>query len=485
MGVDTALRATDLGWDPEHADRDAPVAVAGVAVAGVAVAIGIGWTPTETVDETLVRRLRTKVARQLADTERERERRGEARLTEPDEQALGAKLINDVLEDDAHERITTGVSPLTADEEQALNQAVFNLLFGLGRLQDHLDRIDVVNIHAAGAQPVWLDLTDGQTIRGPAVADSDGELVEFIRDLGRRVGLSERLFDPAHPRINLQLPDGSRLFAIGWVCPETHLFLRLHRLLDVTLDDLVERGSFSPMVRAFLGAAVRARANLLICGGMGDGKTTLLRALAADIAPEERLVTVETDYELALDRFPERHHEVVALEAREANVEDVGRITCADLVRWAMRMNARRVIVGEVLGDEVVPMLNAMNSGASGSMCTLHANSSAEVFNKLALLAAQAPERLEFRHTFALAADAVNFTVFVRRDRSGNRVVSSIREVTGANETGVATNELFSPDAEGRAVPTGTVLSERTRHRLREQGFDATWLARHHRVRTP
>jgi Flp pilus assembly CpaF family ATPase len=118
-------------------------------------------------------------------------------------------------------------------------------------------------------------------------------------------------------------------------------------------------------------------------------------------------------------------------------------------------------------------------------MCTLHANSSAEVFNKLALLAAQSPERLEFRHTFALAADAVNFTIFVRRDRSGHRVVSSIREVTGAGDTAVVTNELFTPDGEGRAVPTGTVLSERTRHRLRDQGFDTAWLARHHRMSTP
>ncbi len=445
-------------------------------------AIEAPWNPGEVLDEALVRRLRTKVARQLADTQRERERSGEARLADVDEHALGAKLINDALERYAHDLITSGAAPPDAEEEEALHQAVYNLMFGLGRLQDHLDRPDVVNIHAAGAQPVWLDLTDGRTVRGPAVAESEEELIEFIRDLGRRVGLSERLFDPAHPRINLQLPDGSRLFAIGWVCPETHLFLRLHRLLDVTLDQLVDYRSFSPMIRRFLGAAVGSRANLLICGGMGDGKTTLLRALAADIAPEERLVTVETDYELALDRFPERHHEVVALEAREANVEDVGRITCADLVRWAMRMNARRVIVGEVLGDEVVPMLNAMNSGASGSMCTLHANSSAEVFNKLALLAAQAPERLEFRHSYALAADAVNFTVFVRRDRAGHRVISSIREVTGANDTGVVTNELFTPDAEGRAVPTGTVLSERTRQKMREQGFDATWLARHQRV---
>jgi Flp pilus assembly CpaF family ATPase len=141
-------------------------------------------------------------------------------------------------------------------------------------------------------------------------------------------------------------------------------------------------------------------------------------------------------------------------------------------------MSANRVIVGEVLGDEIVPMLNAMNSGAAGSLCTLHANSSAEVFNKMALLSAQAPERLEFRHAFALAGDAIDFTVFLRRDRTGNRVVSSIREVTGASETGVMTNELFAPDHDGRAAPTGTVLSERTRHALADHGFDPAWLAR-------
>ncbi len=396
------------------------------------------------VDTGLVRRLRTAVASDLAEVQRAREGRVQPRLSEQDEKELGAKLINDSLEHHAHQLIKNGQTPPTAEEEEALHRAVFNLLFGLGRLQPHLDRHDVVNVHAAGSQPVWLDLIDGTTVRGTPVADSDEELVEYVRELGRRVGLSERLFDPAHPRINLQLPDGSRLFAIGWVAKPTHLFLRLHRLLDVTLDDLVGLGTMSPLVRTFLGAAVRARTNLLICGGMGDGKTTLL----------------------------------VALEGREANVEDVGRVTCADLVRWAMRMSADRVIVGEVLGDELVPMLNAMNSGAAGSMCTLHANSSAEVFNKLALLAAQSRERLEFKHSYALAADAINFTIFIRRDRSGSRVISSIREVTGATDTGVATNELFAPDGTSRAAPTGTVLAERTRALMREHGFDPAWLAR-------
>ena len=435
------------------------------------------WGGGDPVDAGLVRQLRSQVARALADAQTSRERRNQPRLTGADEEALGTELINNALERHAHDLIRRAVPPPDADEEAALQQAVFNLLFGLGRLQPHLERPDVINLHAAGSQPVWLDLLDGTTIRGAPVADSDDELVEFVRELGRRVGLSERLFDPAHPRINLQLPDGSRLFAVAWVCRPPHLFLRLHRFLDVSLDDLVDQRTLSPMVRTFLGAAVKARTNLLICGGMGDGKTTLLRALASDIPSDERLVTVESDYELALDRFPERHHEVIALEGREANVEDVGRVSTADLVRWAMRMSANRVIVGEVLGEEIVPMLNAMNSGAAGSMCTLHANSSAEVFNKLALLAAQSPERLEFRHTFALAADAVHFTVFVRRDTAGRRVISSIREVVGATDTAVITNELFAPDSEGRAVPTGTILSERTRTRLQDRGFEAAWLA--------
>jgi Flp pilus assembly CpaF family ATPase len=446
--------------------------------AGSSVAVTFDHDNVEVVDGALVRRLRSRVATALADAQRERDRRGETPLADADEEEFGTKLINEALEQHAHDLIVRGLAPPSAEEEAALQLAVFNLLFGLGRLQPHLERSDVVNVHAAGSEPVWLDLLDGTTVRGTPVADSDEELIEFVRQLGRRVGLSERLFDPAHPRINLQLPDGSRLFALAWVTRTPHLFLRLHRLLDVSLDDLVALGSLSPMVRGFLGAAVRARMNILVCGGMGDGKTTLLRALASDIPAKQRLVTVESDYELALDRFPDRHHEVIALEGREANVEDVGRVSCADLVRWAMRMSADRVIVGEVLGEEIVPMLNAMNSGAAGSMCTLHANSSAEAFSKLALLAAQAPERLEFRHTYALAADAINFTVFVRRDRTGRRVIASIREVTGATDTSVVTNELFAPDREGKGVPTGTVCSERSRHLLQDHGFDPAWLAR-------
>jgi len=434
------------------------------------------WPDTELVDEPLVRAIRSKVAVELAHRQKQRADGGESRLGEDDTRELGNALIWDEIQAHAKELLNRGISPPSQPEDQAIHRAVYALLFEFGGLQPHLDRPDVVNVHAEGGKPVWLELTDGSVVRGSPVAASADELVDFVRELGRRIGLSERRFDPDHYWINLQLPDGSRLFAIGWVAREPHLFLRRHHLIDVATVDLRAQGAMSEMVSVFLDATVRARCDVIIAGGQGDGKTTLLRALAAAIDPVERIVTIESDFELGLDRLPVRHHEVIAMEAREANVEGVGRVTCAELVRRAMRMSARRIIVGEVLGDEVLPMLQAMNSGAKGSMCTVHADSSDEVFKRLALLGQEPPLRLEINHTYALAAAAIDFSVFVQRDRAGHRVVSSIREVRGYENGMVLTNELFSPDRDGRAVPTGVPVSEQRAAKLAEAGFDPTWL---------
>ncbi len=137
------------------------------------------WDGEGLVDASLVRRLRTQVATALADRQNERERRGLSAFSGPDEEALGAELVNEMLERHAHELIRRGIVPPTAEEEQALHRAVLDLLFGLGRLQPHLERQDVVNVHAAGSEPVWLDLLDGTTVRGAPVADSEDELIEF------------------------------------------------------------------------------------------------------------------------------------------------------------------------------------------------------------------------------------------------------------------------------------------------------------------
>ncbi len=208
----------------------------------------------------------------------------------------------------------------------------------------------------------------------------DAELIELIRTLAARVGLGERRFDLASPRLSLQLPDGSRLFAVMAVTGRPCVSIRRHRFMKVTLDDLVgarhaRRGVWpSSWPPAWLPART-----CLVTGGTGAGKTTMLRALCAEIPPSERLVTIEDALELGLDRDPEAHPDAVAMQAREPNVEGEGEVTQADLVRWALRMSPDRVLVGEIRGAEVIPMCNAMTQGNDGSMATLHANSLQEL----------------------------------------------------------------------------------------------------------
>ena len=153
----------------------------------------------------------------------------------------------------------------------------------------------------------------------------------------------------------------------------------------------------------------------MVAGGTSAGKTTLLRALAAEIGPEERILTVERSLELGLDEDVDAHPNAVAFEERLANAESAGAVTMAELVRDTLRMNPSRVIVGEVLGDEVVTMLNAMTQGNDGSLSTIHANSSADVVHKIATYAIQAPERLPWEATVRLVASGLDFIVFMRR----------------------------------------------------------------------
>jgi pilus assembly protein CpaF len=254
------------------------------------------------------------------------------------------------------------------------------------------------------------------------------------------------------------------------------LVIRLHRYPSLTLDDLAAKGTVDPALRAFLGAAVRARLNLIISGGTSAGKTTLLRALAAEIPFDERLVTIEDSLELGLERFPEVHADVVAMEARAPNVEGEGAISVAEPVRAALRMSPDRVIVGEVRGHEVIPMLNAMTQGNDGSMCTVHANSSAGAFARLATYAIQAPERLPLEATNLLVDGAVDLVVHLSLDRvTGRRLVSSVREMTGADGALVVSNEVFRPGADGLAM-SAVPPREPTLERLAAAGFDPAWL---------
>ncbi|HVW33621.1 MAG TPA: ATPase, T2SS/T4P/T4SS family [Acidimicrobiia bacterium] len=379
------------------------------------------------------------------------------------------------------ERLARGLPIGSEDDDAAVVEAVLSLLFGhLGPLQPIMDaHPDWVQIDANGCDRVWVTLADGTKLDGGRLCASDGEMVAFLQELARRLGFSERSFSPAEPSLKLALPDGSRLNALGWICARPSLSVRRHPLSAFTLDGLVAIGAVDGAVAALLAAAVTEGANVVVSGPMGSGKTTCLRALAGAIPTPERFATIETDPELGLDQFPERHPDVLSLVARPANVEGVGQKTMADLVVYALGMSVRRIVVGEVLGPEAVPMLTAMNLG-SPAMCTLHANSATEVFNRLALLGMAAPERLTYEYTSRLAAAAIDLVVHMAPLPEGRwgGVVSEVIETAGIDEAGTAvvTHTVARPDADGLArleFPAGS----RLQRRLLAAGYDLQPLA--------
>lgn len=403
-------------------------------------------------DETLVGRVRTAVAAAITERAAARMAAGGRRLDNADQKALARSLIEDQLEQHARDCLSRGEAVLDAQQEQAFAKTVLQRIFKLGRLQPLLDDERITNIHANGCDVVFIEYADGTKVEGPPIAESDEEMIELLREIGRRHGLSEREFNPSRPQLNLQLPDGSRLFATAWVCGRPCLAIRRHRYLKVTLADVEGLGTIDRGISGLLGACVRSRKQVMIGGPTGAGKTTMLRAMASEIPPRERIVTIESELELGLDRFPELHPDCIALEAREANVEGVGLVTQADLVRMSLRMNPDRVMCGEVRGDEVIPMLNAMSQGNNGSMCTVHSDSSSGVFRKLALYAMQAPERLPMEATMQLAAAALDIVVYIAKTPRG-RFVTSVLQVTGFDGARVVTNELYRPGRDGRARP--------------------------------
>lgn len=405
----------------------------------------------------LVRQLRAQVADRLNQQRRRDEVAGRPQMGPEDERQFARSIIAQVLEDHARAEIGRGATPPDAPTEERIASAIHAALFGVGRLQPLLDDPEVENVDINGCDRVFVGYADGREQLAPPVADSDEELVELIQVLAANVGLTSRPFDSANPQLDLRLPDGSRLSAVMGVCSRPALSIRRARLGRVTLDDLVATGTMSPRVCSFLKAAVAARKNIMIAGATNSGKTTLLRALAGQIPATERLITVERALELGLDKFEDDHPNVVAFEERLPNSEGMGAVTMAELVRRSLRMNPSRVIVGEVLGDEIVTMLNAMSQGNDGSLSTIHANSSLEVFNRIATYALQSDERLPVEATHMLIAGSVNFVVFLRKrneyEQGGglSRTIESIREVTGIDNR-VLSSEVFAPDSSGIAT---------------------------------
>jgi len=431
------------------------------------------------VDMDLVRELHGFVGDRVHVEQNRRRTVGDPLLVGEGERQYARAMIAEVMRQHAEDRLDRGSAPLPETDEDEITEAIFARMFGAGRLQRLLDDDSIENIDVNGCDEVWISRAGSDFAeRDEPVATSDEELIELIQTLGSYSGLSSRPFDAANPQLDLQLPGGSRLSALMSVSARPSISIRRHRLQKVTLADLVGLGTLTEEAADFLRAVTLARHNVVIAGGTNGGKTTLLRAIASEIDPRERIITIEKAFELGLRDDSTRHPNAVALESRPPNSEGAGEITMAQLVKRTLRQNPDRVIVGEVLGDEIVPMLNAMSQGNDGGLSTIHADSARETFARISSYAQQA-DRLPRHVVHEMISGAIDFVVLISRDRKGgSRRIRTILEINGYDEQiGVSASEVFTTDHSGDAVRNVDVPVQRASG-LTECGWDdpgRTW----------
>jgi Flp pilus assembly CpaF family ATPase len=427
-------------------------------------------------DPTVVDELRHTVGDALVDQRRRFELQGN-RLDGDDEKELSRQLIDEAVRDYAARELTMGraVSELLQAE---YFRAVWAAIYEADRLQLLLDRADVENVNIIGYDKVFVKYAGGRKERYPGtIADDDEDLINLVRRMAGWVGLSSRPWDATNPMLRLRLPHGERLTGIAYVCDRPSVSIRRNLHPNLTLDRMVELGSSTPEVAAFLKAAVGARLTLAIAGDQKSGKTTTSRALIREIPPDERIFCAEESLELDIAGLGV-HEDVVELEARGAYGEMTGRVTLTDLVRAMLTQDADRQIVGECTGPEVIALLNATLSGSGGSLTTIHTKKPKGVPNRIASFASQAEERLSWEASMQLVAEALDLVVYMRlvRDRTTGqtrRVISDIVEIGHWDGKNVMQSALFEYDAvTGQAVPQDGLMMAECMDRLIDAGFD-------------
>ncbi len=425
--------------------------------------------------------LRRQVAEQLVGQIESAEARSGVRLGDLDAEMLTTSLVNAAVGAYVRECLHSGRPvPSTEEEEQLARTVTDDLLTPSSKLQPYFQDPRVVSIRANNHHTTWITYVDGTKVRGPALATDNAGLVELIRGLAeeayRHDGI-ERRFDAGSPKLDCALPNGDRVFALMVVSGDAMFVIRRHNFLDlVTLEDLAATGMLSSIEVELLRAMVIAKFNLVITGGMGAGKTTLIRVAANTIPPEQRKVVLEDTPELGLERFPELHPDVISVCPRGANVEGAGTISMGELGEWLLRAEGERFLVGEARGGgEIMPLLTAMTCGNEGSMTTIHAPSTKAAFAKLALYCARSAERLPLEQANQLIAAAVDFVIHLEaRPGPGKveRYISSIREVEGVSEGAIVSNEVWRRGTDGGSGPCGE-FSPDTLRRLEDAGFDS------------
>ena len=359
---------------------------------------------------------------------------------------------------------------------EELEAAIVVDIVQYGPIQGLLEDDSVTEVMVNGCDNVFFERA-GRCEESSARFSSDDDVELLIDRIAADQG---RVCNDQFPQLDARLPDGSRVHATkrGATPGGPTITIRKFSPSVRSLDDYVRRGSCSKQMAAFLAAAVEAKTNILVTGGTGAGKTSLLNALSVAIPEQERVLTIEDNKELMLS-----HRNWVSMEARPANSEGAGEVTIRDLVRGSLRMRPDRIVVGECRGAEAFDMLQAMNTGHDGSLTTIHANSARAALTRLESMTAMAGEAgVDAKGISQMIQTAIEVIVHVERLRDGRRVISEIEEVDPSGGEIIKTQTVFRRDPVSGRYDAAGFPPARTVERFlaADVDYDKAWFYSEH-----
>ena len=372
----------------------------------------------------------------------------------------------------AREELATSDLVLSRVEFEGLVKDLIDEVTGLGPLEPLLADDTITDILVNTYKQCYVE-RNGKLELSPVQFKDNAHLMRVINKIVSAVG---RRVDESSPWVDARLADGSRVNAMVPPCALDGPLLSIRKFakMPFTVDRLIQSQAFSEEMALFLHACVRTRLNVMISGGTGSGKTTTLNALSSFIPDNERIVTIEDTAELQLQQ-----EHIGRMESRPANIEGTGAVTIRDLVRNALRMRPDRIIVGECRGDEVIDMLQAMNTGHDGSMTTIHANSPRDALGRIENMIGMSGIELPLKVVRANIASAINLIVQVTRMTDGMRRMVSITEIVGMEGDVVTMQEIFkfnrqATDNSGRIIGRygATGIRSSFTDRFRQWGYD-------------
>ena len=358
-----------------------------------------------------------------------------------DNNAPNAKLLEDYIIDEIDNSLSG--YDLTNLERSHIFNLIENEINGYGPITELLYDKNITEIMVNGPSEVYVEI-DGRIVRDDTISFINQEhILRIIQKMVQPIG---KTIDVTNPMVDSRLPDGSRINAIIPPLSLNGPILTIRKFKDNlnSVEDLIRNGSLTIDMARFLEASVKGKLNIVVCGGTGSGKTTILNILSSFISKEERIITIEDAAELRL-----KQNHVISLETRSTNYEAKGEVTIRDLVRNSLRMRPDRIIVGEVRGSEAFDMLQAMNTGHEGSLTTLHANGPVDAMNRLETMVLMGDMAIPVPAIRDYIGNAIDLIINVERLSDGRRKITSINEVVGTINGEVNIKKIFGFDQKG------------------------------------